>query len=250
MSLHHSFDAVLTEAPQDCSIAMTDVITETPDLKQEVTSPGQKRKRNAGDQSPDDRRAKRSAAPAANMVPSADSSLGFLEAAASEASGGVGVDLSALQQANEAANHTEGAHQPAVTDATSASNTAAAALGSMYPTMHVPATTEQQFAQAAVDGTNPTDGVFADVGHVGQHDASVSPAVSLPSTAPVLAPNGTQPQQQAQVPHQSPQSAQAVQLAHHPQAQSQAQPGQQGQRADYQYRKPAVGTEEWHKLTS
>lgn len=239
---------------------MTDIITETPDLKSELTSPGQKRKR-SGDQSPEDRRVKRGAAPAANMVPSADStSLGFLEAAANEASAvgvGVGVDLSALQQANEAANHSEAAaHQPVVTDATSASSTAAAALGSMYPTMHVPSTTEQQFVQAAADGTNPQDaGVFADVGHVGQHDAGAPTAVSLPPTAPILAPNGTQPQQQqAQVlPHQSPQPpqpAQPVQHVHHPQIPPPGQPGQpqQAQRADYQYRKPAVGTEEWHKL--
>lgn len=225
---------------------MTDVITESPDLKQELGSPGQKRKRSAGEQSPDDRRAKRGAAPAATMVPT-DSALGFLEAAANDAaSAGVGVDLSALQQANEAANHSEAIHQPVVTDATSASSTAAAALGSMYPTMHVPATTEQQFAQAAVDGTNPADGVFADVGHV-PHDPSASPAVSLPPAPPVLAPNGTQPQQQQpQPPLPSPpiQSAQPVQHPHH----AQAQQIPHGQRADYQYRKPAVGTEEWHKL--
>jgi hypothetical protein len=233
------------------------VMTESPvdnlDLKQEVTSPGQKRKRDSVDQTAEDRRAKRGgAAPAANMEPSADASnLSFLEAATAE--GVVGVDLSALQQANEAANHTvETAHQrPVVTDVSNATSTAAAALGSMYPTLHVPSSTEQQFVQAAAsEATNVQDGTFADVSHVTQHESEHSPAASLSSgTGTGLAPNGTQPPQE--------QSPQPGPLPHHPQPQvpQQPQPPQQPQvtpqpqpRADYQFRKPPVGSDEWHKL--
>lgn len=222
---------------------MADAGVETPDLKQDVGSPGHKRKRGSIDQSPGDRRAKRGApVPAANMVASTDaSSLSFLETAAAE--GGVGVDLSALQQANEAANHTtDSSHQPVGTDASNASSTAAAALGSMYPTLHVPSTTEQQFVQAAAaEGAASQEGAFGDVGHVTQHDPAHSPATSMsPGTGPVLGPNGTQPPQ-GQPPSQ--------QHAHHPQAPGVQSPSQQvEERADYQYRKPPVGSDEWHKL--
>lgn len=217
---------------------MAEVATETPDLKQDVGSPGQKRKRGSIDQSPGERRAKRGApVPAANMVASTDaSSLSFLETAAAE--GGVGVDLSALQQANEAANHSvEASHQPVGADASNASSTAAAALGSMYPTLHVPSTTEQQFVQAAAaEGAASQDGTFGDVGHVTHHDATTSDGASMsPGAGPVLAPNGTQPQ--AQSPSQQ---------HHHPQAVQ--TPSQPDERADYQFRKPPVGSDEWHKL--
>lgn len=218
---------------------MAEVAAETPDLKQDAGSPGQKRKRGSIDQSPGERRAKRGApVPAANMVASTDaSSLSFLETAAAE--GGVGVDLSALQQANEAANHSaEATHQPVGTDASNASSTAAAALGSMYPTLHVPSTTEQQFVQAAAaeGGAASQDGTFGDVGHVTHHDTTASEAASMSSgTGPVLTANGTQPQGQS--PSQQHQHPQAVQTPSQPQG-----------RADFQFRKPPVGSEEWHKL--
>lgn len=221
---------------------MADTAVETPDLKHDGGSPGQKRKRGSIDQSPGDRRAKRGApVPAANMVPSTDASnLSFLESAAAE--GGVGVDLSALQQANEAANHTaEASHQPVGTDATNASSTAAAALGSMYPTLHVPSTTEQQFVQAAAaEEAASQEGPLGDVGHVTHQDGTHSPTASLSSGAgPVLAPNGTQP-----TPDQS--LSQQGQLPHHAQAPAVQRPSQE--RADYQFRKPPVGSDEWHKL--
>lgn len=221
---------------------MADTAVETPDLKHDGGSPGQKRKRGSIDESPGDRRAKRGApVPAANMVPSTDASnLSFLETAAAE--GGVGVDLSALQQANEAANHTvEASHQPVGTDATNASSTAAAALGSMYPTLHVPSTTEQQFVQAAAaEEAASQEGPLGDVGHVTHQDGAHSPTASLSSGAgPVLAPNGAQ-----QAPDQS--LSQQGQLPHHAQAPAVQRPSQE--RADYQFRKPPVGSDEWHKL--
>ena len=219
---------------------MAEAAVETPDLKQDAGSPGQKRKRGSIDQSPGERRAKRGApVPAASMVASTDATgLSFLESAAAE--GGVGVDLSALQQANEAANHSaEAPHQPVGTDASNASSTAAAALGSMYPTLHVPSTTEQQFVQAAAaEGAAPQDGAFGDVSHVTQHDAANSDAASMsPGAGPVLAPNGTQPHQGQSPAQQHPHHAQAVQT-----------PSQADERADYQFRKPPVGSDEWHKL--
>ncbi|SPN98376.1 related to CBF1 - centromere binding factor 1 [Cephalotrichum gorgonifer] len=228
---------------------MAEPTVESPDLKLEVGSPGQKRKRGSIDQDSGDHRAKRGApAPAANMMPSTDTSgLSFLEAAAAE--GGVGVDLSALQQANEAANHSvdTSSHHPVLADVANASSTAAAALGSMYPTLHVPSTTEQQFVQAAAaaEVSNAQDGGFGDVGHV---DVAESPSGSISSGAgPVLAPNGTQGPHEESPQHQGPQQGQHP---HHPQAQAVQQTQQQAQqqRTDYQFHKPPVGSDEWHKL--
>ena len=113
-------------------------------------SPGQKRKR-VEQTSPGDRRSKRGA-PTATMTPSADPTA-FIEnaveaAQAAAAASGVNVaDFNALQQA--AADH------PETTDAVTATSTAAAAaaaLGSLYPTLHVPQPTEETF-----NATNPPE---------------------------------------------------------------------------------------------
>ena len=82
------------------------------------------------------------------MAPSTDVSLleNAVEAAAQVAAVSV-ADFSALQQA-AAAEHSEAA------DPANASSTAAAALGSKYPTLHVPQSTEESFAaQSGADSS-------------------------------------------------------------------------------------------------
>jgi bHLH factor len=187
------------------------------DLKQEVPSPGQKRKRAVGD-SPGERRTKRgaaaSAASAASAAPAADSlNQAFLENAA-QAAQVSNVDLSALQQANEASNH------PDATDPVTASSTAAAALGSMYPAMQVSTSiSEQQFTEASgANGQESSqDAEFADVSPITQPETANTTGASISPPAGSAMINGGQS--------------------------AAAQP-----RGDFQFRKPAVGTEEWHKL--
>ncbi|KAG5980334.1 hypothetical protein E4U55_004158 [Claviceps digitariae] len=138
-------------------------VSEQPDLSSLAGSPGQKRKRELD--SPGTQRNKRAAPPASMIVDTAAFIENAIEAThAAAAANGVNVaDFNALQaaaadhpEATEAAtnvanaDNADGAADAA--DAANATSTAQAALG-MYPTLHVPASTEEQFAaQTAGDG--------------------------------------------------------------------------------------------------
>ncbi|KAI5459863.1 hypothetical protein BGZ63DRAFT_359254 [Mariannaea sp. PMI_226] len=180
------------------------LVTDHPDLSALTGSPTQKRKRES--QSPELARIKRSV-PAAHM---ADTS--FIDSAIdSQAATGVNVaDFNALQQAAQA-------EHPAAPDPSSATSTAQAALG-MYPTLHVPPSTEEQFAAQINPETDHT------------HEPRFSPDVhpppeSLLDSAPVV------PTQHQQTPpngvpqHPPPRYATSVPNP-----------------------KPTVGSEEWHKM--
>ncbi|KAI1128091.1 hypothetical protein F5Y10DRAFT_241548 [Nemania abortiva] len=106
------------------------------------SSPSQKRKRSGPDSSPDSRRSKRPI-PAAAMSNAPDpASAAYVEsaveAAQAAAQAATTADFVALQQAT--------ADRHEVSDPANASSTAAAALGTMYPTLHVPQTTDATFA--------------------------------------------------------------------------------------------------------
>ena len=133
-------------------------------------SPGQKRKR---EDSPYDDRAKR--APPANMSVSADTQAYIDTIDGHGASNGVNVaDFDALQQATQDEHHhTDGP------DPSSATSTAQAVLG-MYPTLHVPPSTEEQFAaQMAAEGGdhdgNPANNFGQDMPHPGGLIDTTSP---------------------------------------------------------------------------
>lgn len=116
-----------------------------PDLSSLTGSPGQKRKREAS--SPSSQRAKRPAPPAA-MNPNDTTSFieNAIQATEAHAANGLmnAADFTALQQATQEGN-------VELQDQASATSTAQAALG-MYPTLHVPPSTEEQFAaQAAAE---------------------------------------------------------------------------------------------------
>ncbi|KAK1475796.1 helix-loop-helix DNA-binding domain-containing protein [Colletotrichum cuscutae] len=206
---------------------MADVMSEHPDLSElaRSPSPGQKRKRDddlSDSMSPS---RKRSSAEGLSDVDTAAFIENAVEAAHAAAQNGVSAaDFSALQQA-AAAEHSEAA------DPANASSTAAAALGSMYPTLHVPPTTEEQFA--AQSSSDPTHGQDHGFGH-----ADLSPPDGLPGLPPVPQPtNGlqsVQPQQSHQ-PHQHQQP---------PPPQHRYSSGSAGTPA----KKPDVGSEEWHKM--
>ncbi len=138
---------------------------EQPDLSDVSNTPGQKRKRNLDSSSPDSRRSKRGAPPAA-MVPDPDTTS-FLEETVSIAQAAqdhVNVDdFNALAQAT--ADHSSAA------DTTNASSTAAAALN-MFPTLHVPPSTEETFAAQA--DTHHDENSFSASG-VGQPDGLPMP---------------------------------------------------------------------------
>ncbi|PFH55699.1 hypothetical protein XA68_17811 [Ophiocordyceps unilateralis] len=176
-------------------------------------SPSQKRKRDAT--SPGAQRAKRTAPPAAMSADTAAFIENAIEATQAAAASGVSVaDFSALQQA-AAAEHSES------TDPSNATTTAQAALG-MYPTLHVPASTEEQFAaQAVAEGEHGPDSSYnPDVTQSeSMMDAQpVSPSQQHQGSAPPPA-NGVQPPG----PRYSASSAAAN-------------------------AKPSVGSEEWHKM--
>ncbi|KAI1117052.1 hypothetical protein F5Y14DRAFT_439532 [Nemania sp. NC0429] len=106
------------------------------------SSPSQKRKRGGPDSSPDSRRSKRSV-PAAAMTSTPDSASAAyvesaVEAAQAAAQAATNADFVALQQATDEL-HT-------VSDPANASSTAAAALGTMYPALHVSQTTDATYA--------------------------------------------------------------------------------------------------------
>ncbi|KAI1202511.1 hypothetical protein F5X97DRAFT_212492 [Nemania serpens] len=104
-------------------------------------SPSQKRKRGGPDSSPDSRRSKRSV-PAAGMTGTPDSASAAyvesaVEAAQAAAQAATNADFVALQQATDECR--------TVSDPASASSTAAAALGTMYPALHIPQTTDATY---------------------------------------------------------------------------------------------------------
>jgi bHLH factor len=172
-----------------------------PDLAGLPISPAQKRKRGTDSVSPDSRRPKRGVA-AVTMAQDA----AFIESAVSTAQavhGHVNVeDLSALQQAT--------AEPSDAADPANASSTAAAALGSMYPTLHVPPSTEETFAaQVSVEHEHHQDHSF--------NSSGVNHPDGLPAPAPV-----------APMPSSNGVPEQRFNTTTNP--------------------KPAVGSEEWHKM--
>jgi transcriptional regulator CBF1 len=182
------------------------MVTEQTDLSSLGGSPGQKRKRELS--SPGAQRSKRSAPPA-NMAVSAADTAAFIESAIeanqAAAAGGVNVaDFNALQAA--AADHSDSA------DPSNATSTAQAALG-MYPTLHVPPSTEEQFAAQAA-------------GEEHGHDNSFNPDVPHPDGLMDASPPVNQQNPTNGVQHQE-----------HRYSSS----GPVGS-------KPTVGSEEWHKM--
>ncbi|KAI0013635.1 hypothetical protein F4779DRAFT_345057 [Xylariaceae sp. FL0662B] len=202
----------LTHINREHLAAMADAaVADQNDFSTTPSSPNQKRKRGAPDSSPDLRRAKRGA-PAAAMsstqdAPSAPTAAyveSAVEAAQAAAQAATNADFTALQQA--AAEHHESS------DPANASSTAAAALGTMYPTLHVPQTTEETFAaQASAENEHHQESSFG-------HGDMMHPD-SLPDTTNSL---GQQSPQNGIRPTQPPYS-------------------------NSQGPKPAVGSEEWHK---
>lgn len=191
-----------------------------------ASSPGAKRKRSLSEHESPGRSKKN--APAAVMSAADADTAAFIESAveaanAAHAAGGVNVaDLNALQQAT-AAEHSEAA------DPANASSTAAAALGSMYPSIHVPPTTEEQFAaQAAQEASHGQDAF-----HPGVHqpDGMLDGSALAGMTGPTGTNGISSPQQQAQ-------TAQQQQAAQHRYSSGSATPA----------KKPDVGSEEWHKM--
>ncbi|RFU72840.1 helix-loop-helix dna-binding domain-containing [Trichoderma arundinaceum] len=197
------------------------LVSEHPDLSGFPGSPGQKRKREL--ESPNLGRTKRAAPPAAMSASPADTAAfieNAIEASQAAAASGVNVaDFNALQQA-AAADHTD------ASDPSNATSTAQAALG-MYPTLHVPPSTEEQFsAQGPVDADHGHENAFkhdtpfsTDVTQ--QPDPMMDPAVN--QNVPPPPPNGVQPH-----PPPPPQHRYAVAPPPNP--------------------KPSVGSEEWHKM--
>ncbi|KAK4146303.1 uncharacterized protein C8A04DRAFT_35024 [Dichotomopilus funicola] len=181
-----------------------------PDLSEVSTSPGQKRKRTAESSSPDSRRSKRGVAAASMAGGDSDTQtfLGDTVSIAQAAHDHVNVDdFSALAQAT-AADHENAA------DTSNASSTAAAALN-MYPSLHVPQSTEEAFANQPTPETHHDESSFN--GHsVSQAPPGGLPLPPPPSTIQQPPPNGVQSQEQR---YSAPPSA-----------------------------KPAVGSEEWHKM--
>jgi len=174
---------------------------EQADFSEVTSTPGHKRKRATESASPESRRKRGVPVPAA-MTVTEDAAQAFLDETvgiAQAAQDHVNVeDFTALQQA------TVDPHS--VADAATASSTAAAALN-MYPTLHVPPTTEETFAAQ----------VGADAHH---DDGSFNTSVNQPDGLPMPPPSSMQPQN--------------------------------GVPPDTNYRphnpKPAVGSEEWHKM--
>ncbi|KAK5627938.1 hypothetical protein RRF57_003653 [Xylaria bambusicola] len=180
----------------------TDYNTPTP------SSPGQKRKRSGPDSSPDSRRSKRSV-PTAAMSTTPDPSAAYVESAveaAQAAAQAATADFVALQQA--------AAERHEASDPASASSTAAAALGTMYPTLHVPQTTDATFVPPNTG--EPEGHQESPYGH---HDILQSHGLPEPPPNDIT----QQVQQNGAGPVQSP----YTRTSHQP--------------------KLAVGSEEWHK---
>lgn len=198
-------------------------MSEQPDLSSLTGSPGQKRKRDPD--SPSLSRNKRPA-PAAHM--SADTAS-FIESAIEAthvaATNGVNVaDFNALQQAAAADHHDHHEHHEhheqhehhehhEPPDPSNATSTAQAALG-MYPTLHVPPSTEEQFAAQAA----------AEADHDNSFNPDVPPPDGLMDASPIT--SAPQPVPTNGIQHQPPPRYQT----------SVSNP------------KPTVGSEEWHKM--
>ncbi|KAI0855671.1 hypothetical protein F4860DRAFT_519652 [Xylaria cubensis] len=175
------------------------------------SSPSQKRKRSGPDSSPDARRSKR-AVPTAAMSSAPDpASAAYVEsaveAAQAAAQAATNADFVALQHA------TTDRHE--ASDPANASSTAAAALGTMYPTLHVPQTTDATFvAPPSAENEGHQESPFSHHDILQSHGPLEPSADGLPS----------QVQQNGAGPVQSPYPSRASN-----------QP------------KLAVGSEEWHK---
>jgi hypothetical protein len=156
-----------------------------PDHQNLPPSPVHKRKRGADTSSPESRRPKRGAVAA--MAHPVDAASEYLDTA----DGPLPSEFTALQAATAADSGD-------ASDPANASSTAAAALGTLYPSIHVPQSTEETFAAQAVDN----DG--ADSYAAG--DASHGDGMGLDGTGAGIAQNGSR------------------------------------------LPKPAVGSEEWHKM--
>lgn len=181
-----------------------------PDYSEASTSPGQKRKRASESASPDSRRSKRAGPVPVMPVPDPEPQpfLGDTVSIAQAAHDHVNVeDFSALAQAT-AADHND------ATDTANASNTAAAALN-MYPSLHVPQSTEEAFANQATPETHHEEHAY------NNHAVSQPPPDGLPMAPPAL-------QQQQPTPPNGVQQEQRYSAPPNP--------------------KPAVGSEEWHKM--
>ncbi|KAJ6787819.1 hypothetical protein PWT90_10677 [Aphanocladium album] len=179
---------------------MSDPLADHPDLSALTGSPGQKRKRELD--SPGQRHKRMAPAAAMTAAETAAFIENAIEATNAAAANGVNVaDFNALQQATHS-DHTDHAGNDATT-------TAQAALG-MYPTLHVPPSTEEQFAAQAADN--------------GEHHHDPN-AFNPDMTHDMMDP----------VAHQ-PQNGLAQQQQRHYSASSQGNP------------KPPVGSDEWHKL--
>ncbi|KAL2164195.1 hypothetical protein VTH06DRAFT_3410 [Thermothelomyces fergusii] len=194
-------------------------VQQQPDISETSTSPGQKRKRTAESASPDSRRAKRGAPNSSVSVPESDTQpfLGDTVSIAQAAHDHVNVeDFSALAQAT-AAEHNDAA------DTSNASSTAAAALN-MYPSLHVPQSTEEAFANQPAPETHHEENTF------NGHAVNQPPPESMPLPPPPPPPpstiqqppsNGVQQEQRYSAPPPPPPPPPT---------------------------KPAVGSEEWHKM--
>lgn len=197
---------------------MSDTTTneQQPDLSGLTGSPGHKRKREPD--SPN-ARLKRSA-PAATMA--ADTAA-FIENAieathaAAVAAHGVNVaDFNALQQAT-AGDHSD------TSDPSNATSTAQAALG-MYPTLHVPASTEEQFAaQVTAEGEHQQQQQQQQPSQH-HHDGAYNPDLAH---ADMMDPSAMGQQSVDGVPPQG-----------HRYSTSSGTPNS----------KPSVGSDEWHKM--
>ncbi|KAJ5013327.1 Transcriptional regulator CBF1 [Colletotrichum sp. SAR 10_99] len=195
---------------------MAEVLSDHPDLSElaQSPSPGHKRKRDMSESTSPGRAKRTSAGPDADTTAFIENAI---EAANAAAANGVNVaDFSALQQA-AAAEHSEAA------DPANASSTAAAALG-MYPTLHVPPTTEEQFAAQAANEPPHQD-------HFPSPDGLMSSLPNVPQPT-----NGVQGVPQP--PHQTHQPPPPQPPQHRYSTGSASTPA----------KKPDVGSEEWHKM--
>ena len=207
-------------------------------------TPGQKRKRGSDQGSPGSRRSKRGA-PAATMSTNESLPANLMdsaEIASAAAAANVNVaDFNALQAAaNEA-------HPDASGDA---SNTAAAAAAALeYPNIHMPQPTDEQFP--APPGTesehHPGEATFAaDFAHVPDGLLSHVPpppqpaSTSVPASVPVVAPS-TVPQALPTMPSAVPVTPPGASSINQSQQNGYIRPPPSGPR-------PAVGSEEWHKI--
>ncbi|PHH66059.1 hypothetical protein CDD81_584 [Ophiocordyceps australis] len=220
------------------------------DLVSVPGSPGQKRKRDVD--SPDGQRTKRTAPPAAMSAETASFIENAIEATHAATSGVSVADFSALQQA-AAADHTE------APDPAQATSTAQAALG-MYPTLHVPTSTEDQFAaQASPEadhGHQPQHHEHSYAGDVAQPESMMDGSSLSPHHAEAHDHQHQAMGQQQHSPMEQPQ--QLVPTAVPSQGQAQPSPqaanGVQASAHRYstspiaQHPKPSVGSEEWHKM--